>query len=145
MRNSDPLAIANHRPISIASLWVLHIRYILSLPAVLTPHSKPCFTTYTSSFIPVSFLFLLWLRARVHKTDIFCKLWVVFVSIDLHSSKPCFSVQFVDTYSIHSFPPPSRRTQQIQGFQRCGAGVCPLKAGIPIPSGQILPTWLMAA
>ena len=47
----------------------------------------------------------------------------VVVSIDLHSEKPCFSVQFVDTYSIHSFPPPSRRAQQIQGFQRSGAGV----------------------
>ena len=45
-------------------------------------------------------------------------------SIDSHSRKSCFSVQFVDTYSIHSFPPPSRRTQQIQGFQRCDAGVC---------------------
>lgn len=39
-------------------------------------------------------------------------------TIDSHSEKPCFSVEFVDTYSIHSFPPPSRRTQQIQGFQR---------------------------
>lgn len=49
----------------------------------------------------------------------------MFVSIDSHSEKPCFSVEFVDTYSIHSFPPPSRRTQQIQGFQRSGAGVSP--------------------
>jgi len=48
------------------------------------------------------------------------------VRIDLHSAKPCFSVEFVDTYSIHSFPPPSRRPQQIQGFQRSGAGVSPL-------------------
>ena len=47
------------------------------------------------------------------------------MSIDLHSEKPRFSVEFVDTYSIHSFPPPSRRTQQIQGFQRSGAGVSP--------------------
>lgn len=39
----------------------------------------------------------------------------MFVSIDSHSEKPCFSVEFVDTYSIHSFPPPSRRTQEIQG------------------------------
>ena len=31
---------------------------------------------------------------------------VVSVCIDSHSSKPCFSVQFVDTYSIRSFPPP---------------------------------------
>ena len=53
------------------------------------------------------------------------RLSVVVASIDLHSSKPCFSVEFVDTYSIHSFPPPSRRTQQTQGFQRSGAGVCP--------------------
>ena len=50
----------------------------------------------------------------------------MFVSIDLHSSKPCFSVQFVDTYSIHSFPPPSRRTQQIQPFSQSGAGVSPM-------------------
>ena len=47
------------------------------------------------------------------KTVILCKLSVVFVSIDLHSSKPYFSIEFVDTYSIHSFPPPSRYTQQI--------------------------------
>ena len=40
----------------------------------------------------------------------------MFVSIDLHSSKPCFSVQFVDTYSIHSFPPPSRRTSNHSHF-----------------------------
>ena len=53
----------------------------------------------------------------------------MFVSIDSHSEKPCFSVEFVDTYSIHSFPPPSRRTQQIQGFQRSGAGVCPTVRG----------------
>ena len=53
------------------------------------------------------------------------RLSVVVVSIDLHSSKPCFSVQFVDTYSIHSFPPPSRRAQQIQPFPQCGAGVSP--------------------
>ena len=52
------------------------------------------------------------------------------VSIDLHSSKPCFSVQFVDTYSIHSFPPPSRRTQQIQPFPQSGAGVCLMKLGV---------------
>ena len=50
----------------------------------------------------------------------------MFVSIDSHSEKPCFFVEFVDTYSIHSFPPPSRRTQQIQGFQRSGAGVSPV-------------------
>ena len=49
----------------------------------------------------------------------------VVVSIDLHSSKPCFSVEFVDTYSIHSFPPPSRRTQQIQPLPQSGAGVSP--------------------
>ena len=49
----------------------------------------------------------------------------MFVSIDLHSEKPCFSVQFVDTYSIYSFPPPARRTQQIQPFSQSGAGVCP--------------------
>ena len=52
-----------------------------------------------------------------------CWLSVVLVSIDFHPEKPCFSVRFVDTYSIHSFPPPSRRTQQIQGFQRSGVGV----------------------
>ena len=48
------------------------------------------------------------------------------MSIDSHSSKPCFSVEFVDTYSIHSFPPPSRRTQQIQPFSQSGAGVSPM-------------------
>ena len=55
-----------------------------------------------------------------------CWLSVVVVSIDPHSSKPCFSVQFVDTYSIHSFPPPSRRTQQIQPSSQSGADVCPV-------------------
>ena len=45
--------------------------------------------------------------------------------IDLHFTKPCFSVEFVDTYSTHSFPSPSRRTQQIQPFRQCGVGVCP--------------------
>ena len=53
---------------------------------------------------------------------------VVRLGIDFKSEKPCFSVEFVDTYSIHSFPPPSRRPQQIQGVQRSGAGVSPLKA-----------------
>ena len=51
------------------------------------------------------------------------------MSIDLHSAKPCFSVQFVHTYSIHSLPPPSRRTQQIQPFSQSGAGVCPKDIG----------------
>ena len=46
------------------------------------------------------------------------------MSIDLHSEKLCFPVEFVDTYSIHSFPPPSRRTQQNQPFPQSGAGVC---------------------
>ena len=32
------------------------------------------------------------------KTAILCKLSVVFMSIDLHSEKPCFSVEFVDRY-----------------------------------------------
>ena len=50
----------------------------------------------------------------------------MFVSIDLHSSKPCFSGQFVDTYSIHSFTSSSRRTQQIQPFPQSGTGVCPM-------------------
>ena len=54
------------------------------------------------------------------------------MSIDLHSSKPCFSVEFVDTYSIHSFPPPSRRAQQIQPFPQSGARVSPLKPVLPI-------------
>ena len=53
----------------------------------------------------------------------------MFVCIDSHSEKPCFSVEFVDTYSFHSFPPPSRRTQQIQSFPQCGAGVCPAVRG----------------
>ena len=56
----------------------------------------------------------------------------VVVSIDSHSETPCFSVEFVDTYSIHSLPPPSRRTQQIQGFLRSGAGVSPGMTGFPI-------------
>ena len=55
-----------------------------------------------------------------------CWLSVVLVSIDFHPEKPCFSVRFVDTYSIHSFPPPSRRTQQIQPFSQSGAYVCPV-------------------
>ena len=59
---------------------------------------------------------------------------VVRLSIDLHSEKPCFSVEFVDTYSIHSFPPPSRRAQQIQPFPQSGAGVSPHPHVLPTSS-----------
>jgi len=52
------------------------------------------------------------------------------VGIDSHSEKSFFSVQFASTYSIHSFPPPSRRTQQIQPFSQSGAAVCPTVRGL---------------
>ena len=40
------------------------------------------------------------------------------------------SIQFVDTYSFHPFPPPSRRPQQIQPFPQSGAGVSHVKLGV---------------
>ena len=58
------------------------------------------------------------------------------MNIDSHSEKPCISVQFVDTYSIHSFPPLSRRSQQIQPFPQSGAGV---SLGLTLITAAILP------
>ena len=54
---------------------------------------------------------------------------VVLLAIDSPFQKSCFSVRFVQTYSLDSLPPPSRRTQQIQPFPQSCAAVCPTIRG----------------
>ena len=59
---------------------------------------------------------------------------VVLLAIDSPLRKSCFSVRFVQTYSLDSLPPPSRRTQQIQPFHQSCAAVCRNKTGYPLYS-----------
>ena len=77
---------------------------------------------------------------RGSKSRHFVSKIVVLLAIDSPLEKSCFSVRFVQTYSLNSLPPPSRRTPQIQGFQRSGAGVSPcltfISAAIPPRKGQ---------
>ena len=51
---------------------------------------------------------------------------VVLLAIDSPLEKSCFSVRFVQTYSLNSLPPPSLRTQQIQAFPQSCAAACPV-------------------
>ena len=52
---------------------------------------------------------------------------VVLLAIDSPFQKSCFSVRFVQTYSLDSLPPPSRRTPQIQALPQSCAAACPFR------------------
>ena len=49
---------------------------------------------------------------------------VVLLAIDSPFQKSCFSVRFVQTYSLNSLPPTSRCTKQIQPFPQSCAAAC---------------------